>query len=301
MRDLAQFTVGEWLRLQPCQDALKQWRNDIWQRHYQSLRVEGQAAFLDGLAGQTQGLGLVVAFEQPWALNWQLKMARVHLSDMRLLVFDNSRRPEMRRQIAEVCRANDVPYLGLPVNPTRHVNRSHGFAMNWIYHNVVRELRPAHFAFIDHDMIPVLDSSCFRPLAAQAVYGLPNVSEWAWQLWAGYCAFDGAFVENRALNFLYDFSNGLDTGGRNWRPVYRELPRARLKMADRAFPEVADPLSGALAKVEMIDNSWFHIGNISYNNVFQQKAELCQNLAAALDEGATWLELCPSLTAGRSE
>ncbi|POZ60745.1 hypothetical protein [Chromobacterium alticapitis] len=291
MREISLYAGREWLEMLPLSDAFKQLRNDIWLRNYVHQSVNGVDAFLTRCAGFDKGLGLVVAFEQPWALDWQLQMARQNISDMQLVVFDNSRNTDMRARIAQVCAAHDVPYLGLPENPTRHVNRSHGFAMNWAYHNVVKAIKPVSFAFIDHDMIPVLPSSCFKSLRKQPVYGLINASDWAWQLWAGYCAFDYAHVAGRDLNFLYDFSNGLDTGGRNWKPVYSHLKREQLAFANREFWDVVDPYSGGQASVEMVDDTWFHIGNISYNDVFKQKAELCQNLAKALASGRDWLSL----------
>ncbi|WP_139165720.1 hypothetical protein [Chromobacterium amazonense] len=293
MRELGKYAWNDWLKLAPCQDALKQWRNDAWQALYLSKRAEGQEVLIDHLRQHGGHLGLVVAFEQPWALNWQLELARENIPDSYLVVFDNSRRPEMRRQIAALCQARQVPYLALPANPTRHVNRSHGFAMSWVYHNIVRPAQPTSFAFIDHDMIPVAPNKRLVELVDQPVYGLPNHSDWGWHLWAGYCAFRFDFVERRKLNFLYDFANGLDTGGRNWRPVYRELDADRLRMARHRIREVTDPVSGHPFRIQVVDDCWYHIGSISYNNGFESQFELCQHIAAALAEGKPWAELCP--------
>ncbi|MGY8626580.1 hypothetical protein B0T37_07005 [Chromobacterium violaceum] len=293
MRDLSDFGLAEWLRLSPCHDALKQWRNDAWQSMYLAKRAAGQERFVEDLRDPAANLGLVVAFEQPWALNWQLERARVNIPDTRMAVFDNSRRPEMRRQIEQVCRENQVPYLALPANPTRHVNRSHGFAMSWIYRNVVLPAAPRSFAFIDHDMIPVASSRLLVDLDDQPVYGLPNHGDWGWHLWAGYCAFRFDHVRRRRLNFLYDFSNGLDTGGRNWRSLYRELDADRLRMAKHRMREIIDPVNGHPFTIQVIDDCWYHIGSISYNNGFESQFELCQHLAAALAEGRPWAELCP--------
>ncbi|WP_144408861.1 hypothetical protein [Chromobacterium vaccinii] len=260
---------------------------------YLAKRAVGQERFVESLRDPAANLGLVVAFEQPWALNWQLERARVNVPGTRMVVFDNSRRPEMRRQIEQVCRENQVPYLALPANPTRHVNRSHGFAMSWIYHNVVLPAEPRSFAFIDHDMIPVAPSRLLVDLDDQPVYGLPNHSEWGWHLWAGYCAFRFDHMKRRRLNFLYDFSNGLDTGGRNWRSLYRELDASSLRMAKHRMREIRDPVSGHPFSIQVIDDCWYHIGSISYNNGFESQFELCQHLKAALAAGRPWAELCP--------
>ncbi|MBX9296461.1 hypothetical protein K5M33_00770 [Chromobacterium vaccinii] len=293
MRNLSDFGMMEWLRLLPCHDALKQWRNDAWQAAYITKRAEGQERLVSELRQQKGALGLVVAFEQPWALNWQLTLASRNIPDTTMVVFDNSRRPEMRRQIAQVCLDRQVPYLALPPNPTRHVNRSHGFAMSWIYHNVVKPAAPSSFAFIDHDMIPVAPNRLLSNLDGQVVYGLPNDSLWGWHLWAGYCAFDFDYASRRTVNFLYDFSNGLDTGGRNWRSLYRELDASTLRMAKHRMREIIDPVSGHPFTIQVIDDCWYHIGSISYNNGFESQFELCQHLEAELAAGRPWAELCP--------
>ncbi|MDF0605915.1 hypothetical protein HZU77_009645 [Neisseriaceae bacterium TC5R-5] len=294
MRDIANFNFTEWLSLLPLSDGITQLRNDIWQKWYCYQRTKQQDSLLATLSG-SEHLALVVAFEQPWALDWQLRMAQLHLPGVRWVVFDNSRRLELRRQIAAVCDRNAVPYLALPLNLTRHVNRSHGMAMSWIYKNVIEYIQPRSFAFIDHDMIPVLPNHYPEQLLTQPLYGLPNSSPWAWHLWAGYCAFNFDFTRNKKLNFLYDFSNGLDTGGRNWPAIYSTVDRTQLHLAERVFLEVAAPERQSRPLVEIIDETWFHIGSISYNNIFQQKSALCAYLARSLDEGASWLDLCPDL------
>lgn len=300
MRNLGNYSPAECLRLNPLRDALKQARNDVWQMLYIRRPAVEQDNFVERVASlRGQSIGLIIAFEQPWALDWQLRQARRNLPGVSLLVFDNSLRNEYRKQIGEVCAKNEVPYLALPANPTRHANRSHGMAMSWVYENIVRAVGPRHFAFIDHDMIPVRSSQLFQPMAEQPVYGLLNKSPWAWQLWAGYCVFDASFLNGRKLNFLYDFSNGLDTGGRNWKPLYRELDLMQTRMAVDARCQVTDPITGKACMVQMVDHAWFHIGGISYNDNFKNKAELCHNLAMFLEKGAAWSELCtaPALSA----
>ena len=294
MRDLGNYRLVDWARLTPVSDGWKQVRNDIWQAVYDRRRAAGQAQFL-AAARQFAGkdIALVIAFEQPWALGWQLRLARQHLPGVQMMVFDNSIRPALREEIAEVCRQNDVPYLALPKNGTRHVNRSHGMAMNWVYRNIVRAIQPRRFAYIDHDMIPVRPSHMLSHLDRQPVFGLPTRSPWSWQLWAGYCAFDYAYLADRPANFLYDFSNGLDTGGRNWHGVYRDLDPAQLHLAADAYVPTQDPETHTPVTLQIVDGSWFHIGGISYNDIFARKSELCERLARAMAAGASWCELCP--------
>src|SRR3954466_6072344 len=156
MRHLSEFSLTEWLKLAPIQHALKQARNDAWLAAYNVIRPKQLRHFLaDCRDLRGKNVALVVAFELPWVLDWQLQMANNNLSDMSILIFDNSRDEAKRIEIKEVCKQNHTRYFALPPNSTTHVNRSHGMAMSWVYHNVVRAMNPRTFGFIDHDMIPV--------------------------------------------------------------------------------------------------------------------------------------------------
>lgn len=292
MRNLQNFATREWLELLPLQHALKQLRNDVWLAAYERRQPGQLQAFLQRVrAFETRNVLISVAFEQPWVLGWQLRMARRHIADATVLVLDNSRRPQARQEIERVCREQDVPYLGLPVNSTRHVNRSHGMAMAWIYRNVVQQIKPRLFGYIDHDLIPLVPMSMAERVSGQPCFGMPVESRWAWQLWAGYCMFDYQAVAERPLNFLYDFSNGLDTGGRNWRSLYSRLDKQQLRFAISEMKEVCDPVTGEAAALQIVDERWLHIGGISYNDNFSSKEELCRRLAGAFDEGLDWTQV----------
>ena len=267
MRNLTEFSLTEWLRLVPIQHALKQARNDAWLAMYKTIRPKQLSAFLNSnrhLAAQN--VALVIAFEQPWALDWLLRMANRNLSDTKVLVFDNSRSEAKRVEIERVCTKNNIPYLALPLNPTRHVNRSHGMAMTWVYYNVVRAINPRVFGFIDHDLIPVRKVNVADKMKDQPIYGLLNVGKFGfWFLWAGYCFFDYAEVKSKSINFLYDFSCDLDTGGRNWNSVYRYLDRSRLRVASSENVSMSVDSVRNSRKVQFIDQNWLHIGGISYS------------------------------------
>ena len=292
MRDLSNFTAKEWLRLLPLQHALKQVRNDVFLAIYKKIRPKALQSFLtetQKLKGKN--IALIIAFEQPWALDWLLRMAQRNLIDATVLVFDNSRRAAARIDIERVCRDHGVPYLGLPANPTRHVNRSHGMAMTWVFYNVVRAIQPRMFAFLDHDLIPVKKIALAERLAGQPFFGKVKVKEWGWHLWAGYCMYDFPFVAGLPLNFLYDFSQKLDTGGRNWNCLYRQYDRQQLRLAESEFMTVMDAITAEPRSVEVVDHSWFHISAIGYNDGFRSKRQFCERLALGLDQGKSWSDL----------
>lgn len=127
------------------------------------------------------------------------------------------------------------------------------------------------FGFIDHDLIPIKPTYPAAHLDTQPCYGLVNSGNDCWNLWAGFCFFKYAFVRARHLNFLYDFSRGLDTGGRNWNPVYRHLSTTELAFANESFIEVSTLTNHRQRVVQCIDGAWMHIGGIGYNNNFNEK------------------------------
>lgn len=267
MRHLNEFSAREWLELLPLQHAAKQIRNDVWLSLYKNRHPQALGDFLAQtrhLAGKN--IAVVIAFEQPWVLNWLLRMANRNLSDTTLLVFDNSRNEAKRAEIEQACRRNSTLYFALPPNSTRHVNRSHGMAMTWVYHNVVRAIGPRIFGFLDHDLIPVRKASIADRIADQPLYGLVNVGKFGfWSLWAGYSFFDYAVSKDKPINFLYDFSRDLDTGGRNWNGLYRDLDRQRLRVdsVEDVSMNVASMEQSRM--VQIVDRNWLHIGGISYN------------------------------------
>jgi hypothetical protein len=288
MRDLKDYSTGEWFKLVPLVHFFKQVRNDAVQRAYLALRPKSLKRFLHNAEHMRGGnVGLVVAYEQPWALDWLTRMAARHLVDGTLLVFDNSRRQRARIDIERVCRDRNVPYLALPPNPTRHVNRSHGIAMTWIFHNVVRAIRPRIFGFVDHDLIPMEKIELGETLGDQPFYGVPNVSKWGWQLWAGYCLFDFSVVHHLPLNFLNDFYRGLDTGGRNWSCLYKNYDRAQLRFGAMQQTDVMDPLHSTPRTIQVVDGSWIHLAGAGYSSDFHKMLDFYKRIAKAADEGAT--------------
>ena len=287
MRYLTEFSALDWLQMLPVQHALKQVRNDAWLAVYKNKRAEKLDPFLaehEDLADKN--IALVIAFEQPWALNWLLRMANRNVADMTVLVFDNSRNESKRIEIEQVCKRNKAPYLALPPNSSRHVNRSHGMAMTWVYHNVVRAISPRIFGFIDHDLIPVRKASIADRIADQPLYGLVNVGKFGfWSLWAGYSFFDYVVSKDKTINFLYDFSRDLDTGGRNWESLYRDLDRRNLRFASFDYVSTKVPGIDEPRKAQYVDGNWLHLGGMGYGGDTLDRLAFFAGLEKLFDEG----------------
>jgi len=293
MRALADYTAGDWLRGAPFEHGFKQVRNDIALRHFVRQTTADLPAFLESVRPlASHPLLAVVAFEQPEVLGWLLHEGREHLADARILVFDNSKRAEARMRIRSVCAQHQTPYLALPQNRTRHINRHHGRAMTWIYYNVIRDLAPSCFGFIDHDLIPIRPFSLTEHMQQAPAYGLQMDGRYKpyWFLWAGYCFYRLSAVAQARLNFLYDFGADLDTGGRNWPVLYQQLDRGALPHVSQELERLRLP--GAPERdIVVIDGAWMHIGGISYNDAYRDRKAYFDGLEARRRAGVPWPEL----------
>jgi hypothetical protein len=268
---------------------LKNIRNDWMLHRYLAQQASDEKSFkaaLRGSLGQLDGpknLLCIVAFERPEAIDLCLSGLKLFLTNAAVAVFDNSRSDKGRALITKVCKEHQIPYLALPPQSTTHANRSHGMAMSWIFERVIKDLGPDQFGFIDHDLIALGPVDPFAPLKTQPVYGCLNQGKRAWNLWAGYCFYRLSEMQGKKINFLYDFSRELDTGGRNWTGLYQFINNETLVFpSDRIehspnLPEVENP-------VQLIDKNWLHVGGVSYNNNLNIKQSLLQALVAHLNQ-----------------
>ncbi len=293
MRKFTEFKISEWVKLTPLVHAFKEVRNDFLLSRYVNKKSIQASSFLEANKNlEGKNIAVVIAFEQPWALNFLLEQASINLANTHIIVFDNSKNIQKRESIKDVCEKNSAHYISLPLNTTKHVNRSHGLAMSWAYHNVIKELKPNIFTFLDHDLIPLNKVNLEVKLEHQEIYGLLNKGHNNyWSLWAGFCTFKYSFVKEIRLNFLYDFSRGLDTGGRNWSCIYKNLSFDRISFADRTYQKIATLPNQEHRDVEILDQTWVHMSGISYNNNFESKADFYKDIYKAVNSGAKLTDL----------
>jgi len=293
MRSFSLFSFKEWLKLQPLSFLWKQLRNDSLLFIYKRVQATHEDEYLARYQElKDKNLLIIIAFEQLKVLEWLFFFARRNLLDFQLLIFDNSRSQSKRLEIQQLCLKNNIPYLALPLNNTKHPNRSHGMAMSWVFHRIIRKLQPKWFGYLDHDMIPVQSFDFHRVISSQLkCYGTLNEGYYGyWNLWAGYCFFKFRDVAHLPLNFLYDFSRGTDTGGRNWDCFYSLQDRSPSIFASDQRLELF--LSNDLkADVQVIDDAWIHIGGVSYNNNLAPKEEFYEALIEKFKSGVRLVEL----------
>lgn len=223
------YALTDWARLRPLTHRVKTTRYRV----VDALYRRRSAAF-----GNTRELisrihkrrlVVTIAFADPLALGWQIALVRHYVPNVLHVVVDNSASDSEAEMVRLVAVGQGIPYLRCPRNPwVGNASRSHGIALNWVWHNLVRPGRPEAFGFIDDDLFPTAVDDPFAPLAEQSVYGLIRTVRARWFLWAGFCFFRYDAVHDKRLDFGQDWFIGLDTGGGNWTPIYSQLNRDQL-------------------------------------------------------------------------
>jgi len=124
----------------------------------------------------------------------------------------------------------------------------------------------------------------YGPVRANKSAEPEKIGNRSWSLWAGYCLFDFSKVRDLPLNFLYDFSRGLDTGGRNWECLYKHYNHPRPVFADSRKVPLTDTRTGIAHQVRIVDRSWLHFRGASYRREVQEQLDMFERMANALAE-----------------
>ena len=275
MRKLNEFTFREWLKLDPIYWLLKEWRNDLVVSQYVKKGVvpSDLLSSLMGYSRSNKPLVITVAFENPLMIDFQSKAMKEHFQEAVYLVADNSRTPEKSEKIKRICDDRSLYYVKLPKNFVLHGNRNHSMALQWLFDKVVRKSGFSKFGFLDHDLIPIRKVRSLR-ISDCPVYGLKWDSELkndAWTLWAGFSFFNlNKLSKTTNFNFLYDFSNGLDTGGRNYPSIFQFIQSDAQPFATSSFKWSK---TSAGNRFELIDGEWLHFGGAGYLEDYDAKIQ----------------------------
>jgi len=246
-------------------DTLKRVRNDFLLNRY--LR-KGSTFNTHQLNIQDNVLTICIAFNRPDVIDLLIENFLKNVINGILLIADNSSKGNRRIQLKALCKARGIAYVSLPMNKTKHANRSHSMAMQWCYEHIIKPAQPGYFGFIDHDLIPLEPTNLIDKIGAQTFYGARWISDKtkAWQLWAGYCFFNYKQTKKINLNFMYDFPAGLDTGGRNYKLLYQHYNPEKLILApDQILTGI---ISSEESHLHRIDKSWLHLGGAGYRENF---------------------------------
>jgi hypothetical protein len=264
MKPLNEFTAREIWHLRPLLYAGRDFRHG--QRSRRLLRKSRPpASILDGFRAVSGRNALIsIAFNGPDAIEWQRRLITRFVPNCIHIIADNSSDEEAAKAI-EAVSAGGL-YIRLPKNPWsgEEHTKSHGFALNWCWHHIVKPLAPSNFGFIDHDLFPTEQTDPFQMLEKYPIAGRvwDGKNPQRWHLWAGFCFFRMAAVKRKRLNFDVDFYAGLDTGGGNWKPLYRHLDRHRIPDPGGTDLEITD--DGHTFMVQRV-GSWLHRCNLGYD------------------------------------
>jgi len=230
-KPLLEYNLADWRRLRPITQAYKTLRYALVDKSYR--RRAARAGDIARLTQTIRGRKVLttIAYADAEAIDWQTRLLSHYLPGVIHIVADNSPDAASAAEIAEVAHGRQVPYVRLPVNPWHQSSRSHGAALNWVWHNIIRPGMPEAFGFLDDDIFPTGADDPFQSLRSQDFYGNIRVQGTRWQLWAGYCVFRFGRVAGKELNFGQDWFKELDTGGANWRVLYSHVDPATIHEA----------------------------------------------------------------------
>lgn len=265
-RHIATYSAAEWLRLRPLSHGYK---TALWNRIDRRFvrQPAAETGQLEAVKAKLAGRNVIatIAWNSAWVIRWQLRFVAKNLRNAAFLVADNSTDPKARAEIAAVCAEAGVAYVGLPPNPyqaSRHASRSHGLALNWVYRNIIRQIRPQAWGFFDHDLFPTKPYDPEQRLRGQLFYGDLEVREGGRYLWPGYCLFARGADERVTLDFRQDWFRRLDTGGMNAGLLFDKADFSRLTIGRRRS---IGPQRNYAVTMDEID--WFddcvHLGNAS--------------------------------------
>ncbi len=257
-RALSKYTIREWFRLRPLVDRKNHARYQV--REQIALAKHASPMRFPHL--RSQNVLITISFNDPQVIEWQIKMIARNVSGAIQVVADNSTNLAARDAIRDICSAAGVAFAAVPANPwTRREQdggKSHGYALNWAWRNVVLANRPSMAGFLDHDIFPTATTNPFRMLDRAAVAGLVRKApDERWYLWPGFAFFNLGRLPTDRLNFGRDWLDGFDTGGLNWHCLYRALGNEDLCAADYERTAVAAEVAMDEALFERIDG-WLH-------------------------------------------
>jgi len=179
------------------------------------------------LESQKTGFDVVsVAFNNEMVIDYQVSLFKKYLMDnFGYTVIDNSSDLDKQRRIRRVCVKHGVNYILPPRNPFHGElgSGSHGVVLNWSFKHFVTPRKPDFFGFIDHDVFPISETSILSNLSSSQIYGRIETKGDKWYLWPGFCFFAFPLLLAKKIDFMPE--PGLDTGGKNWKPLYSKLDK----------------------------------------------------------------------------
>jgi hypothetical protein len=260
--------------------SIKTIRNQVNKRIYLAKNSEGTDQFIKEIKNKgTTNIFLVIAYNTPWTVKLLLDYWGKNCPDLTLAVIDNSSSLESAKEIREICISRKTSYLKLPTNTAGHMCRSHGLAINWSWQNIICHIPTLNtIGYIDHDCIPIKPWSLSGKPNIFA-YGAKNpgyiMGKKTWNLWAGFMIFDlsKSPIEREKMDFTVNPLDTLDTGGMNWRLLYRYLDVTEYNFASvkriKLNYQENDQNQSSSMESEIIDDSFLHLGGLTHKKIWK--------------------------------
>ncbi len=289
-RAFSEYSLDDWKRLRPITEGIKTVRYHVVDHRYRRRTARAGDAAAIARALHDRNVLFTIAFEDPQAIAWQAALVRHFVPGALHVIVDNSQDDTAAAGIESACRESGVAYLRTPFNPWPAPSRSHGIALNWVWHNLVRPGQPRAFGFLDDDLFPMQPDDPFEPLARQKVYGFVRYGTQAdsgrWFLWAGYCTIRFDAVRSLDLDFGQDWFLGLDTGGGNWRSLYRQIDLEALERPPAREVPYRDGIDAKQGPFQWI-GTWLHeVGQMGQPELMADKRRVLGAMLAPHLEAA---------------
>ena len=279
MKSLTAYTAADWSRLRPLTHFIKTLRYRVGGPPLPATaapRRRPRGAATPHSRDKNSGHRRLLRSQ---AVDWQaFRLVRRYVPHAFYVIADNSPDDASAMAIAALAAQHNLPYLRLPANPWHKGSRSHGIVLNWLWQNLIRPGEPEMFGFLDHDIFPTAADDPFTALTSQDFYGVVRPVGPLWFLWAGFCFYRFAGVRKKQLDFGQDWFNGLDTGGGNWRSLYRFADRAAIREAATTFAPFKPGITVADGPVQWV-GPWLHeIGMTGREDLMNEKRQFIANL-----------------------
>lgn len=224
----------------------------------------------------------VVAFNDSKLIETQYQFMQKNLqqNQYHYIICDNSNNLEIADKIFEFCQTHNITYYRLPQFLYVGPSHSHGYALNWIYKNLIKK-RKNNFAFIDHDVFPIKPIDLIKYFMTPLCGAIRERFN-CWYPWVAFSFYSFDFMKTKTVNFLpcrYKHKH-LDTGGKNYKSIYKNINSDLwLSLPEKYIDTTtgkdftAHNLSNKEADkivynqiIEIIDDKWLHIiGGAQYD------------------------------------
>lgn len=219
---------------------------------------------------------VTIAYNEETLIRKQIELIKTHIKDSEYchIVVDNSPCSTKRRLIKQVCREKGIEYIPVPKYIDKLIatrlfwyGLSHGAALNWMFYNVLQVRKPARFALLDHDILPIVDCNLTETLGNRDFYGVKRDRGDGWYLWPGYSIFNFDVLSKIKPNFLPMRTKRafLDAGGANYPILYKNYDINEVDFAvDKTYritvtERIEDVYHGDC--IQRVDIAWLHIIN----------------------------------------